>query len=58
MRISELLDDLETLENQLDSIKYELEASVYTVEDDEFAKAFFVRDQLYLLRKRIMNELL
>src|SRR6185436_1793092 len=31
-------------EKVLDGIKYDLEASVYTLEDDEFAQVFFIRD--------------
>jgi len=35
---------LELAERRLDGIKYELEASIYTLEDDEFETVFFVRD--------------
>ena len=35
---------LKTSERVLDKIKFELYASVYTLEDDEFEKTFFIRD--------------
>lgn len=53
MKTFELLQMLERLETALNEIKYELNASVYMVEDDEFETVFFVRDQLYILRKLI-----
>lgn len=37
---------LEENSKRLDAIKYELEASVYTLTDDEFGTVFFVRDML------------
>lgn len=37
---------------RLDSIEYELEASVYTVADDEFATVFHARDQLLLAQAK------
>lgn len=37
----------------LDGIKYDLEASVYTLEDDEFEKVFFVRDTIDEILTRI-----
>lgn len=39
-----LIEALETTSKQLDAIKYELCASVYTLEDGEFGKVFDVRD--------------
>ena len=35
---------MKTSERVLDKIKFELYASVYTLEDDEFEKTFFIRD--------------
>ena len=38
------VEALKTSERVLDKIKFELYASVYTLEDDEFEKTFFIRD--------------
>jgi hypothetical protein len=54
-----LLDELKVLRalianaaDQLDGIKYELSASVYTLEDDEFETVFHVRDILQCALKK------
>jgi hypothetical protein len=40
------IPEMRTASEILDSIKYELEASVYTVVDDEFDRVFAARDLL------------
>lgn len=47
MAMAEKLDKLmKACSGDLDGIKYELEASVYTLTDYEYGTVFFVRDQL------------
>lgn len=41
----------------LNDIKYDLEASVYTLTDDQFEAVFYVRDEMdSLLKERRLNE--
>jgi len=47
-------DVIKNTEKALDSIKYELNASVYTLTDDEFETTFSCRDNLFLALKKIM----
>ena len=45
--------ELKRLEHLLDTIKFDLSASVYTLEDDEFETVFYVRDRIHEIIKEL-----
>ena len=57
MKLNKAMAAMEEAEKMIDKIKYECEASVYTLEDDEMGTVFYVRD--YLTEKReLINKML
>lgn len=46
-----LKDAIERLAIRLDGIEYEVDASVYTLTDEEYGTVLYVRDELFALAK-------